>query len=77
MAFSHPTPFREAACERLIAGERPNDLGEELGVSAGTLYRWKAQALITLAGSQASRAMNPTSSPELVGASRTSSRSWS
>jgi transposase-like protein len=46
MAFRYPTPFREAACERLLAGERPEDLGEELGVSAGTLYRWKAQALI-------------------------------
>jgi transposase len=46
MAFSFPTPFRERACERMLDGERPEDLAEELKVSAATLYRWKKQALI-------------------------------
>lgn len=46
MAFRYPTPFREAACARMLAGERVEDLAAELGVAAGTLYRWKAQALI-------------------------------
>lgn len=46
MAFSFPTPFREKACERMLDGERPEDLAEELKVSAATLYRWKKQALI-------------------------------
>jgi transposase len=39
MAFRYPTKFREAACERMLEGERPE-------VSAATLYRWKKQALI-------------------------------
>jgi transposase-like protein len=46
MAFRYPTPFREAACARMLAGERVEDLASELEVAAGTLYRWKAQALI-------------------------------
>jgi transposase len=46
MVFGYPTPFREAACERMLAGERPEELADELEVSAPTLYRWKKQALI-------------------------------
>jgi transposase len=46
MAFSYPTSFRLAACERMLAGERVEELAAELGIAAGTLYRWKAQALI-------------------------------
>ncbi len=46
MAFTYSTPFREAACRRLLDGERPEDLAEELKISAATLYRWKRQALI-------------------------------
>jgi transposase-like protein len=46
MAFRYPTRFREAACERMLDGERPEELAEELEVSAATLYRWKKQALI-------------------------------
>jgi transposase len=46
MAFTYPTAFRESACRRMLAGERPEDLAAELEVSAGTLYRWKRQALI-------------------------------
>ena len=30
----------------MLDGERPEDLAEELEVSAATLYRWKKQALI-------------------------------
>jgi transposase-like protein len=30
----------------MLAGERVDDLSAELDVSAGTLYRWKHQALI-------------------------------
>ncbi len=44
MAFTYPTPFRETACERMLAGERVEVLAHELKVSAGTLYRWKKQA---------------------------------
>jgi transposase len=46
MGFRYPTAFREAACDRMLAGERAEELSAELDVSAGTLYRWKAQALI-------------------------------
>jgi transposase-like protein len=38
--------FRRAICERLIAGEAVSKLSNESGVSLGTLYRWKDQALI-------------------------------
>jgi|SRR5271163_2349248 len=46
MAFTYSTPFREAACLRMLAGERVGALADELKVSAGTLYRWKRQALV-------------------------------
>ena len=46
MAFRYPTSFREAACERMLEGERPEELAAELGVSTATLFRWKKQALI-------------------------------
>jgi transposase len=46
MAFQYPTSLGAAACERMLDGERPEELAEELGVSAATLYRWKKQALI-------------------------------
>ena len=46
MAFRYATPLREAASKRMLAGERPEELADELGVSAATLYRWKKQALI-------------------------------
>jgi transposase-like protein len=46
MAFTYPTAFRESVCKRLLDGERPEHLADELEVSAATLYRWKRQALI-------------------------------
>ena len=46
MAFRYPTPFREEASARMLAGERVEDLASELEVSSATLHRWKAQALI-------------------------------
>src|SRR5665213_199862 len=46
MAFRYPTPFRMAACERMLAGERVEELAVEIEVPAGTLYRWRLQALI-------------------------------
>ena len=59
MAFTYPTPFRAAACERMLAGERPEDLVEELGVSAATLYRWKRQALIDVGRKPGSKSYEP------------------
>jgi transposase len=46
MAFRYPTTFREAACERMLEGERPEELAAELEVSTATLFRWKKQAVI-------------------------------
>jgi putative transposase len=46
MEFRYPTAFRESACKRMLAGERADDLANELEVSAATLYRWKKQSLI-------------------------------
>ncbi len=46
MAFTYSALFRERACRRLLEGERPEDLTNELEVSVATLYRWKKQALI-------------------------------
>jgi transposase len=45
MAFTYSTPFREAACRRMLSGQRVTDLAGELGVSVATLQRWKKQAL--------------------------------
>ena len=38
--------FRRAVCARLVAGEKVSSLSKEVGVSEGTLYLWKRQALI-------------------------------
>ena len=35
-----------SVCSRLVAGEKVTTLSRELGVSEGTLYLWKRQALI-------------------------------
>ncbi len=59
MAFRYPTPFREAACARMLAGERVEDLASELEVAAGTLYRWKAQALIDASRKPGQRSYEP------------------
>jgi hypothetical protein len=31
MAFQYPTSLRVATCERMLDGERPEELAEELG----------------------------------------------
>ncbi len=46
MAFRYSTVFRDKVCQRLLDGERVEDLANEFEVSAQTLYRWKKQALI-------------------------------
>jgi transposase len=46
MAFRYPTVLRTAACERMLEGERVEELAVELAISAATLWRWKHQALI-------------------------------
>lgn len=46
MAFRYSAVFRDDACRRMLAGAQVESLVEELEVSAGTLYRWKKQALI-------------------------------
>src|ERR1700735_2159647 len=46
MGFNYPTQFRDDACRRMLAGERVEVLAVELHVAAGTLYRWKHQALV-------------------------------
>ena len=44
MAFRYSTVFRDKVCQRLLDGERVEDLAHEFEVSAQTLYRWKKQA---------------------------------
>ena len=46
MPKQYAREFRRAACERLVAGEKVSALSKELGVSEGSLYLWKRQALI-------------------------------
>ena len=46
MPMRYPKDFRRAICARLVAGERVSSLSKEVGVSEGTLYLWKRQALI-------------------------------
>ncbi len=59
MAFTYPTAFRESACKRMLAGEHPEDLVEELGVSTATLYRWKRQALIDVGQKPGAKSYEP------------------
>src|ERR1700677_3092803 len=46
MPMQYPKDFRRAVCARLVAGEKVSSLSKEDGVSEGTLYLWKRQALI-------------------------------
>lgn len=59
MGFSYPTRFREEACARMLAGERVEDLADELGVTAATLYRWKHQALIDVGRKPGKKSYEP------------------
>jgi transposase len=59
MAFRYPTPFREAACQRMLAGERVEELAEELDVSIATLHRWKHQALIDVGRKPGHKSFEP------------------
>ncbi|HEY5108670.1 MAG TPA: transposase [Acidimicrobiales bacterium] len=59
MAFGYPTTFREAACERMLQGEHPEELARELEVSAATLYRWKKQTLIDAGRKPGSKSYEP------------------
>jgi transposase-like protein len=46
MPKQYAREFRRAVCARLVAGEKVSALSKEVGVSEGTLYLWKRQALI-------------------------------
>jgi transposase-like protein len=46
MPKQYAREFRRSVCERLVAGEKVSSLSKEVGVSEGTLYLWKRQALI-------------------------------
>ena len=59
MPFTYSTPFREAACRRILEGERVTDLASELEVSIATLHRWKKQALIDVGRRPGIRSYEP------------------
>jgi transposase-like protein len=59
MGFSYPTKFRDDACRRMLEGERVEELAMALEVSAGTLYRWKHQALVDAGGKPGVRSYEP------------------
>jgi transposase-like protein len=46
MPMRYAREFRRAVCARLVAGVKVSSLSKEVGVSEGTLYLWKRQALI-------------------------------
>ena len=46
MPRHYPAEVRREACERMLAGEAPKDLVDELGITIETLYCWRRQALI-------------------------------
>ena len=46
MPRHHPAELRRETCERMLAGEAVKDLEAELGITNGTLYKWRRQALI-------------------------------
>jgi transposase-like protein len=59
MAFRYLTSFRDAACERMLDGERPEELADELEVSGATLYRWKKQAPIDAGRKPGTKSRDP------------------
>ncbi|WP_245671726.1 transposase [Nocardia amamiensis] len=46
MPKSYPQSVRRQVCVRLRAGERVAEIAAETGISAATLFKWKAQALV-------------------------------
>ncbi len=46
MPKRYPRELRRSVCERLVAAEKVSSLSKSLGVSEGTPYLWKRQALI-------------------------------
>ena len=46
MPRHYPAELRRRTCERMLAGAAVKDLAAELGISSGTLYKWRRQALI-------------------------------
>jgi transposase len=46
MPRHHPVELRRQLCERMLAGERCEDLARSSGVSISVLQKWKRQALI-------------------------------
>ena len=46
MPRQYPAELRRQICERMLKGERIDELKEEFRISDYTLYRWRRQALI-------------------------------
>ena len=46
MPRHYPAELRRRTRERMLAGEAVTGLVAELGISSGTLYKWRRQALI-------------------------------
>jgi transposase len=46
MPKQYPAELRRQICERMLEGERIDQLKEEFGISDYTLYRWRRQARI-------------------------------
>ena len=46
MPNRYPRELRRHVCERLLAGERVEDVAVDVGRSSSTFYLWKRQALI-------------------------------
>ncbi|WP_245568136.1 transposase [Nocardia jiangxiensis] len=51
---------------RLRAGERVAEIAAETGISAATLFKWKAQALVDGESVRVCRASRPTSWPPRI-----------
>jgi transposase-like protein len=70
MGFSYPTQFRDDACRRMRDGEQVEVFAVGLGVAAGTLYRWKHQALVDAGRKAGVKAMSHANWPKFDGESR-------
>jgi transposase-like protein len=46
MAFRYSASVGDVACRRMLAGERVEEVADDVEISASTLYRWKRQALV-------------------------------
>ena len=59
MPKHYPVEVHRALCERMLSGEKVQDLVVETSISAYTLYRWRRQALVDVGRSPGLKSYDP------------------